>query len=103
MLPARLAGVAFVAVPSILARRFTVTRQAAPFILSSGVLEVVGIAAFALGARGSIAVASVIASQFAAIAAIVSVVLFHERLARHQLAGVTIIATGVAVLTAIQG
>jgi len=48
-------------------------------------------------------VSSVVASQFAAIAAVVSVLLFHERLARHQLVGVTIIATGVAVLTAIQG
>jgi drug/metabolite transporter (DMT)-like permease len=102
ILPARLAGVVLVALPVIATRRFAITRDALPFILLAGVLEVIGIAGFALGARGSIAVASVIASQFAAIAALVSVAVFHERLARHQIAGVAIIASGVALLTAIQ-
>jgi drug/metabolite transporter (DMT)-like permease len=102
VIPARLAGVLLVALPLLATSRLTVTRDALPFIVASGVLEVVGIAAFALGARGSIAIASVMASQFAAIAAVVSVVVFHERLARHQLAGVTIIASGVALLSALQ-
>jgi len=103
VLPARVAGAVVVAVPLLLTGRATLTRQAVPFVVISGILEVAGIAAFALAARGGIAVSSVVASQFAAIAAVVSVLLFHERLARHQLVGVTIIATGVAVLTAIQG
>ena len=102
VIPARLAGVTLVALPLLATSRLTVTREALPFVVTAGVLEVVGLAAFALGARGSIAIASVIASQFAAIAALVSVALFDERLARHQLAGVTIIASGVALLTALQ-
>ena len=102
VIPARLAGVTLVALPLLATSRLTVTREALPFVVTAGVLEVVGLAAFALGARGSIAIASVIASQFAAIAALVSVALFGERLARHQLAGVTIIASGVALLTALQ-
>jgi multidrug transporter EmrE-like cation transporter len=44
----------------------------------------------------------VLGSQFAAIATVAAFFLFRERLARVQLAGVAVIAVGVAVLTALQ-
>ena len=57
---------------------------------------------FALGSRHGIAVSAVLASQFAALAALAAYLLFHERLARSQLAGIGVIAAGVAILTALQ-
>ena len=44
----------------------------------------------------------IIASQFAAIAAIVAFALFGERLTRTQTVGVVTIAVGVAALAAVQ-
>ena len=54
------------------------------------------------GQRDSVAVAAVLASQFAAIAAVAAYVLFRERLGRLQLVGVVTIVVGVAVLTWLQ-
>ena len=48
------------------------------------------------------AVAAVLASQFAAIAAVAAYFLFRERLTRVQLVGVGMIVCGVAVVTALQ-
>ena len=64
----------------------------------TGVTEVLGIALYAFGAREGIAIASVMSSQFAAIAAVAAVVLLHERLSRVQVIGVATISVGVAVL-----
>lgn len=98
ILPARLAGVLFVALPLLVARRLRLTRRAAPFVLVIGVAEVVGLGSFAFGSRDGIAVASVLSSQFAGIAAVAAFVLFRERLSRRQAAGVATIVLGVAVL-----
>ena len=54
------------------------------------------------GARHNIAVAAVLSSQFAALAAVAAYFLFRERLSRVQLVGVVTIVAGVAVLTALQ-
>ena len=70
--------------------------------LTSGLCEVAGFALFVVGARHGIAVSAVLASQFAAISALGAYVLFRERLARVQLAGVAAVVAGVAVLTALQ-
>ena len=98
-LPARLTGVLVIAIPLILLRRLRLTRAAAPFVLVTGLTEVLGIASFAFGAREGIAIASVISSQFAAIAAVAAVILLRERLARVQVVGVATISVGVAVLS----
>jgi drug/metabolite transporter (DMT)-like permease len=98
ILPARVAGVVAVSLPLILTRRINIRREAVPFLVLVGLAEVAGIATFALGARDSAPVASVIASQFAGIAAVVAFVLFRERLSRIQVAGVATIAVGVAGL-----
>lgn len=102
ILPPRLLGVAFVFLPVLLARRLRLTRAAAPFAIGSGFAEVGGFACYALGARHGIAVAAVIASQFAALSALAAAVLYGERLGRAGVVGVAVIAVGVAVVSAIQ-
>lgn len=97
--PARLTGILVIAIPLVLLRRLRITRAAAPLVVVTGVTEVLGIASFAFGAREGIAIASVISSQFAAIAAVAAVILLHERLSRVQVIGVATISIGVALLS----
>jgi uncharacterized membrane protein len=100
--PSRTLAVLLVTVPLALMRRMPMTRDAAPLVVASGLLEIGGVVAYTLGARHGIAVAAVLGSQFAAIAAVLAFFLFRERLSRVQIVGVTIIAIGVAVLTGLQ-
>ncbi len=102
LIPARLLGVVVLTLPLLLSRNLRITRAALPLVVASGLCEVGGFALFALGARHGIAVSAVLASQFAALAAVAAFVLFHERLGRVQLAGIGVIAAGVAFLTALQ-
>lgn len=102
ILPARVAGVVGVTLPLLVTRRIQIQREAVPFLLLVGLAEVGGVTTFALGARDSAPVTSVIASQFAGIAAIVAFLLFGERLSRIQVAGVVVIAAGVAGLAAVR-
>jgi uncharacterized membrane protein len=102
LLPARLIGSVAVALPLAARSRLLLTRPALPLVVGGGACEVVGLASFAVGARHGIAVSAVLASQFGAIAAIAAFVLFRERLTRLQLVGIAAIATGVAVLSALQ-
>jgi drug/metabolite transporter (DMT)-like permease len=99
VLPARLAGFLAVSIPLILSRRIRLTRAALPFVLLVGVAEVVGTITFALGARDSAPITAVLASQFAAIAAVSAFFLYGERLSRLQIAGVIVVAAGVATLS----
>lgn len=102
ILPARIGGLVFVALPLLAMGRLRLTREALPFVLVVALTEVIGTAVFAFGSRDGVAVAAVTASQFGAIAAVVSVLAFGERLRRIQVAGVAAIAVGVAVLAALQ-
>jgi drug/metabolite transporter (DMT)-like permease len=102
ILPARIAGTIGLALPLLITRRIRLTRAALPFVAVVAVAEIVGLASYAFGARSGIAVASVMSSQFGAIAAVVSVVLFGERLRWLQVGGIFLIATGVALLAALQ-
>lgn len=102
ILPARLAGLVFVALPLLATGRLRLSREAVPFVIVVALAEVIGTAVYAFGARDGIAVAAVTSSQFGAIAAVVSVVAFGERLRRIQVAGVVVIAGGVAILAALQ-
>lgn len=103
VLPARVVGVFGVFIPMALSGRLWITRAAIPFVVVIGVAEVVGTLAFVVGSLESIAVSAVLASQFAAIAAIAAFLLFRERLTTHQRTGVVAIAMGVAALTALRG
>jgi drug/metabolite transporter (DMT)-like permease len=100
LLPSRLLGCLVLALPLLLLGRAKVTRQAAPFIVVCGIVEVTGFSAFTIGAQESIAVTSVLASMFAPIAAVGSFLLFGERLARRQISGIVLVVAGVALLGA---
>jgi drug/metabolite transporter (DMT)-like permease len=102
LLPPRLVGVVAIAIPLALASRLRFSREVAPLLVVSGVAEVVGFVSFVVGARHGIAIAAVLGSQFAALAAIAAFLFFGERLRRVQVAGVCAIAIGVAVLTILQ-
>jgi drug/metabolite transporter (DMT)-like permease len=102
LLPARLVGVVAITAPSFAAGRLHLTRAAVPFVVVSGLCEVGGFACYALGARHGIAVAAVLASQFAAVAAVAAFFFFRERLRPLQVGGVVTIAVCVAVLSALQ-
>ena len=101
ILPARVLGVVFVALPIALRGRLRLTRESAPLVVTAGLCEIAGMASYALGARHGIAIAAVLASQFAAVAAIGAYVLFHERLSAVQRTGAAVILAGVTVLTAV--
>ena len=102
LLPPRLVGVVAIAIPLALASRLRFSREVAPLLVVSGVAEVIGFVSFVLGARHGIAIAAVLGSQFAALAAIAAFLFFGERLRRVQIAGVCAIAVGVAVLTVLR-
>jgi drug/metabolite transporter (DMT)-like permease len=101
VLPPRVVGVALIAIPMALSRRWQMTREALPYVVACGIFEVVGFASFAFGARHGLAVSAVLASQFAAISAVVGFVALRERLAPIQVAGVVTIVIGVSVLGAL--
>lgn len=102
LLPPRVVGVVAVTIPLALTRRLRLTRAAVPLVVTAGLAEVLGFASYVAGARHGIAVAAVLASQFAAIASVAAYVLFRERLTRLQLGGVGLIVLGVAALTTIK-
>jgi drug/metabolite transporter (DMT)-like permease len=102
VLTSRLPGLLLIAVPLLARGRLRLSRRALPLVLVSGVLEVVGLGAYVTGAQVSPATAAVLGSQFAAIAAVSAFVLFHERLARVQVAGITLIGIGVTALAIVR-
>ena len=67
-----------------------------------GTLEVSGLIAFVVAARDSAAIAAVMSSQFAIVTAIGGVVLWREHLTRAQIAGIAVVALGVAGLAIVQ-
>jgi drug/metabolite transporter (DMT)-like permease len=99
VLPARFVGVVGVFIPLALAGRLRLTRRAAPMVIWIGIAEVLGNASYVVGASQSIAISAVLASQFAAVAAVSAFVIFGERLSGRQRSGVVAIAVGVALLT----
>ncbi|MFL5778972.1 MAG: EamA family transporter [Chloroflexota bacterium] len=102
ILPARIAGVVGVTIPLLLMGRLTISRAAIPFVVYVGLAEVAGTATYAFASTDSAPVASVISSQFAAIAAVVAFLLYGERLTRLQTAGVITIVVGVSLLAVVQ-
>lgn len=101
MLAPRLVGVVAVTIPLMMSRRLKLTRSAAPLVVTAGLAELPGFLSYAAGARDSVAVAAVLASQFAAVASVGAFLIFRERLTRLQLTGVVLIIAGVAALTAL--
>lgn len=102
LLVSRFVGMLMIAVPLVARGRLRLSRQALPLVVLSGVLEVVGSAAYVIGAHASAATAAVLGSQFAAIAAVSAYFLFKERLARVQVVGVSLVVIGVTALAIIR-
>jgi drug/metabolite transporter (DMT)-like permease len=102
ILVARIMGIALIALPLLARRRLAPPGQALPLVTYSALAESGGFAAFIAGAQHSVAVAAVLASQFAAVAVFGSYVAFGERLGRQQLAGAVVIAVGVAAVAALR-
>ena len=99
VLSARLLGSVFVALPLALRGRLRLTRRTLPLVLAAGMCEVLGYAVYTVGARHGIAITAVLSCQFAGISALVGYVLFGERLARTQVAGVLVLLAGVSALS----
>jgi drug/metabolite transporter (DMT)-like permease len=103
LLPARAVGVALVSLPLLAARRLAVPHGATgALVVATGLAEVAGFAAYAVGARHGIAIAAVLASQFAALSALGALVVYKERLTRWQWVGIGLIAIAVAILSALR-
>jgi len=99
LLPARLVGTLALFLPLLLLRRLRITRSTLPLVIAMGFTEVLGFVCYAIGAQYQVGVTSVLASQFAPIAAVMAYVLFKERLGRLQILGVVILVLAVTALT----
>ena len=102
MVVSRTVGLTVIVLPLVVTRRFRLTRRALPLVIVAGLLEVFGGGIYVVAASQDVAIAAVVSSQFAAIAAIGGFLLFGERLQRLQLLGVVVIAVGVTVLAVLQ-
>lgn len=102
MLGSRTVGLFLIVLPLVVTRRFQLTRRAVPLVVLAGILEVLGGAIFVVAATADIAIAAVMSSQFAAIAAVGGYLLFKERLQRLQIVGVIIVAVGITALAVSQ-
>ncbi len=99
LLPPRLVGILALTIPLALSRNLRLTRGTAPLVIGMGFAEVIGFTCFAIGAQYQVAVTSVLASQFAPIAAVMAYILFKERLGRLQITGVVILVAAVTALS----
>jgi drug/metabolite transporter (DMT)-like permease len=97
-LPARIVGVGVLLAALTAGMRPLVRPVAARLAMAGGVFEVLGFVAYAIGARDSVSVTSVVASQFAALTVVGAWVVFRERLVTRQVAGVGVLAVGVALV-----
>jgi drug/metabolite transporter (DMT)-like permease len=102
LVAARIVGVVAFALPVAAMGRLHIERPVLPLVVLSGLCELGGFAAFTFGARHGIAVTAVMASQFAAVAAIGAYVFFRERLVGVQLVGVATIVLGVTFLAGLR-
>lgn len=102
MLASRTVGLLLIVLPLVVTGRFRLTRQAVPLVVLAGLLEVFGGAIYVVAASDGVAVAAVLSSQFAAIAAVGAFFLFRERLQQMQVVGVALIAAGITLLAAFQ-
>jgi len=98
----RILGTLFVALPLLVTGRLRLPREALPLIVLCGLAEVVGFLTITWGAQESIAVTSVLSSQFAVLVPLISMTVFRERLLRHQLLGAVLTGLGVAGVTLAQ-
>lgn len=99
VLSARLTGLLTMGLPLVLRRELQWARPGLWFALAAGLCESIGFLGFLWGAGDGIAVAAVMATQYATVATLLSWVLLRERLSRTQLAGVTVVILGVVAIS----
>ncbi len=102
ILVARAIGVAAIAGPLLVARSLPRPGRVWWMVTFSALAELIGFAAFIGGSEKGVAIPAVLASQFAAVAAATSYVVFGERLGVRQRAGAAVIFAGVAVLSVLR-
>jgi drug/metabolite transporter (DMT)-like permease len=95
-------GITVFALPLLLRGGLRLSRPALPLVVTAGILEAGGAVLFVVAAQDGVATAAVLGSQFAAMASVAAFILFGERLTRVQVAGIVIIALGVAVLAVLR-
>jgi len=100
VLPARLVGTSVFAVPLAIRGVPRPPGGVLALLATAGAAEVLGIISYTVGARHELAVAAVLASQFAALTALGAFFVFGERLRFSQIAGLAIVAAGVGLLAA---
>ena len=101
VIPTRLIGVVFVALPLVVRGRLRLTRSIAPLVVTAGTCEVIGLSSYALGSRHGIAIAAVLASLFALFASVGAYLFLSERLGQHARIGVLVTALGVATISVV--
>jgi drug/metabolite transporter (DMT)-like permease len=97
----RLVPLLLVSLPVLAATRVArPPRSAWPWIGITALGDVLGFTAYASAARHDLAVAAVVASEYAIVTVVLGVVLLGERLRPHQWAGVGIALAGIALVAA---
>lgn len=97
-LPPRLIGIVAIALPLALRGRLHLPLRVLQLAAVAGTAEVLGFLSFGIGARSSVAVASVLSSLFGALAAGGAYLLFGQRLRRDQIAAGLAILIGLVLL-----
>jgi drug/metabolite transporter (DMT)-like permease len=101
IVPTRLVGTIAVALPLVVSRRFRLTRACVPAVVLAGCCETLGFVSYTLGARHGIAIAAVLSSLFAALAAVGARLLLSERISPITRVGIVVTAIGVAIISAV--
>ncbi len=99
---ARVVGIAIIVLPLLAQRTLRSPGRARWMVTFSAAAEIVGQVSYVDGSRHSVAITAVLASQYAAVAAITTYLVFGETLSRRQLSGAVLILAGVAVLAAVR-
>ncbi len=94
---------AVLSVPPEALRRHLPPRRTLPWLVAAALLDAGGFAAIVNGAGEGVAVASVLASQYAVVAVVGGVLLYRERLTRRQATGVALTLIGVAGVAIARG
>lgn len=103
LLALRTAGVLAMMAPLAATGSLRGPGPAVRLVVFCGLADTAALAGYLVGAtRGSVAVAAVIASQYAAVSVLVGVAAMGERLSRIQVAGIIAILAGVGLVTAVQ-
>lgn len=102
ILIARIVGFVVICAPLLLGRALPLPGRAVWMVTFSAAAEVLGYVSYVTGSHHGVAIPAVLGSQFAAIATLVSFLVFGERITRRQLTGAAVIVAGVSALAALR-